>query len=221
MVARAAAEDLLDHDVEGLINLVFRRHCDGLLEFLKLFQALELHRLHREDSSRDMGFQVFFGNFGFNRTIEESVQELKFFFLSAFGDDRDEVDEFGVVNRAIQLTAVLDHEEYLIGKVGILDLQQFEVLEELALADHVVLREPLKLFLDLLQFFCRETFFSLCYSQCNLWVNDSVICLLGLLSESVLFALTVLGVHEERFDRRWHEIVSILAHHASLVVTHI
>ena len=60
LVARLL-EYLLHHDVQGLVDLVLRRHGNGLLELLELFKALELHRLHGEDSARDVGLQVLLG----------------------------------------------------------------------------------------------------------------------------------------------------------------
>ena len=58
LVARVIPEDLLHHDVQGLINLVLRRDGNGLLELFELFKALELHRLHGEDRAGDVRFQV-------------------------------------------------------------------------------------------------------------------------------------------------------------------
>lgn len=60
LVARLL-EYLLHHDVQGLVDLVLRRDSNGLLELLELFKALELHRLHGEDSARDVGLQVLLG----------------------------------------------------------------------------------------------------------------------------------------------------------------
>ena len=85
-----------------------------------------------------MSFQVFFRNLRLDRTIEKCVQERQLFLLSAFGDYRDEVDELGVVDGAVQLTTVLYHEENFIRKIGVLYLEQFEIFEQFTLADHVV-----------------------------------------------------------------------------------
>ena len=61
LVARVILEDLRYHDVQGLVDLVLRRDSNGLLELLELFKALELHRLHGEDRTRDVGLQILLG----------------------------------------------------------------------------------------------------------------------------------------------------------------
>ena len=116
-------EDLLHHDVQCLIDLVLWRHGNGLFELLELFKALELHWLHREDGSRDVGLQVLLGYLWLDRTIEERVEELEFVFFASFAHDWNKINEFGVVDWAVELTAVFDHKENFIGKIGVLDLQ--------------------------------------------------------------------------------------------------
>ena len=75
-----------------------------------------------------MRFKVFFCDFGLNRSIKERVQQCQFLFFCALGNDGDEVDELGVVDGAVELAAVFNHEEYLVRQVRVLDVQKLEVL---------------------------------------------------------------------------------------------
>ena len=61
-----------------------------------------------------MRFQVFFRNLLLRALVEESEEQLEFLFRGASVDDRDEVDELSVVDGAVELAAVLDHEEDLV-----------------------------------------------------------------------------------------------------------
>ena len=96
-----------------------------------------------------MRLQVLLGDLGLGRSVEKRVEQHEFLFFVAAGHNRDEVDELGVVDRAIQLGTVLDHEEDFIGQVGVLDVEQFEVLEQFSFSNDLVLGQPIKLFLNL------------------------------------------------------------------------
>ena len=96
-----------------------------------------------------MRLQVLLGDLGLGRSVEKRVEQHEFLFFVAAGHNGDEVDELGVVDRTIQLRAVLDHEEDFIGQVGVLNIQQFEVLEQFSFSDDLVLGQPIKLLLNL------------------------------------------------------------------------
>ena len=75
-----------------------------------------------------MGFELLLGDLGIRRLVEEGEEQLQLLLFSAFGYDRDKVDELVVVHRGVKGRTVLDHEEELIGQVGVVDFHQAEVL---------------------------------------------------------------------------------------------
>lgn len=99
-----------------------------------------------------MCLQVFFRNLLLHRLVEESIEVFQFIFARPLGDDRDEVDKFGVINWTVKLPGVLNHQEDFVGEIRVLDGHQPEVLEQLALANHIVFRKSVEFFLNLRQF---------------------------------------------------------------------
>lgn len=75
-----------------------------------------------------MRLQVFFGDFAVCGFVKKRIKELQLLFSRPFRNNRNEVYEFAIVDRTIQLRTVLYHEENFISEVSILYLDHAEVL---------------------------------------------------------------------------------------------
>ena len=130
----------------------------------------------------------------------------------------DEIDEFGVVDWAVELTAVFDHKENFIGKIGVLNLQQLEILEQLALANYIVFRQPFKLLFDLRELFHAELGLSLLDTKRDLRVDDAQVGRLVLLSH---LAVTALRIQNVGLDLWRNELITKLVGHAAIFISHL
>ena len=165
-----------------------------------------------------MRFQILLGDLWLNGTIEERVKELEFVFFASFAHDWNEIDEFGVVDGTVELTAVFDHEENFIGKIGVLNLQQLEILEQLPLANYIVFRQSFKFFFDLGELFHAELGFSLLNAKSDLRINDAQVGRLVLLGHLAVAALRIQNVG---FYLWCNELITKLVCHAAIFVTHL
>ena len=111
-----------------------------------------------------MIFQLFLDAFQETRAnalAEDGKDEEQFLDARPLAEHGDETDELLVVDRVVQPLTVFDNVEHLVAQIGVSNVHQLEILNELPLADYLILRIFIEFSFDLLEFRLREAAFCL------------------------------------------------------------